>query len=150
MSILDYLGNLVADSAAGIIADEEVNTILDQDVSQWAGIAFQVANRISLLEKEAWEKGPEEIPMVDDVDVPETTVREHINDIIANVGQMDHDLITRGRYVTCTKCALRVTTKDLKGQVRAKALSKFAHQQCAPKGKKVTLEPMGPQPLFNP
>ena len=62
VGILDYLGNLVADAAAGIIADEEVNTILDQDVSQWTGIAFQVANRISLLEKEAWGKDPKRGP----------------------------------------------------------------------------------------
>ena len=121
VSILDYLGNLVADAAAGIIADEEVNTILDENVSQWTGIAFQVANRISLLEKEAWGKDPKEVLMEDDIDEPEITIREHINDIIANVGQMDHELITRGRYVTCTKCAPGVTTKDIKGQVRAKA-----------------------------
>ena len=32
MDALDYLGNLVADLAAGIMADDEVNTILDDDV----------------------------------------------------------------------------------------------------------------------
>ena len=150
MDILDYLGNLVADIAAGIIADDELNTVLEEDVSQWQGIAYQVADRISLLEKECWDKDPKEILLEDDVDVPEDTVRQHMNNIIAQVGERDHELITKGRFITCAKCAIRVCIQDMHGQIRAKALSGFAKQHCNPKGTHATLQPMGPQPLLNP
>ena len=41
LDILDYLGNLVADLLAGIIASDELNTILEEGASQWQGLAFQ-------------------------------------------------------------------------------------------------------------
>ena len=139
MDALDYLGNLVADLAAGIIADDEVNTILDDDVSQWLGIAYQVANPISFIEKECYEMDPKEVPLEDDQDFPEVSVKQHSEEIISQVGAMNHTLVNRGRFLTCTKCATRVHVKDAKGKTRSKALAIFTDKECKPKGTEVSL-----------
>ena len=102
MDALDYLGNLVADLAAGIIADDEVNTILDDDINQWQGVAFQVANRISYLEKECWSMDPKETLLEDEEDIHEVSVRKHMDEIIAEVGSKEHSLVQRKGFLNCT------------------------------------------------
>ena len=91
-----------------------------------------------------------EVLLEDDVGMPKETVRQHMDNIISQVGKQEHQLITKVRFVTCGKCAIRVCTKDIKGHVRAKALSRFAKEHCESKGTKVTRRPTGPQPLLDP
>ena len=47
------------------------------------------------------DKEPKESRLEDEVDEPEEAVRQHMDNIITQVGRNDNELVTRGKFVTC-------------------------------------------------
>ena len=59
MEVEHYVGNLVADVVSGIIADQEVDTLLEKDLGKWQSIAYLVSRRIGIIERECWDSDPQ-------------------------------------------------------------------------------------------
>ena len=61
MDVEHYVGNLIADVVSGVISEQEVHTLLECDLGKfgkWQAIAFMVARRIGIIERECWDSDP--------------------------------------------------------------------------------------------
>ena len=85
MDVEHYVGNLIADVVSGIIADQEVDTLLERDLGKWQAIAFLVTRRIGIIERESWDLDPKQVPLDDEQPLEETTASQHQDEILSQV-----------------------------------------------------------------
>ena len=90
-------------SSSGCLTNPSAAGKMNSDFDDSAMPGHLVANRISFIEKECYEMDPKEVPLEDDQDFPEVSVKQHSEEIISQVGAMHHTLVKRGRFLTCTK-----------------------------------------------
>ena len=109
---IDFLGNLIADVAAGWAADSSVERLRLEAADTWTRRAYLIAMRLSLIESECWEAQPKLVPQPNIKPLPiPTTVAQATAKLLESVGKSKHLMVvkwhnkqrTRGR-VTCTRC----------------------------------------------
>ena len=107
MNPIDNIGNLIADTVSGLVAFQEVTSIIGNEAEKWAALAYLIAMRLAILEKEAWDSSPLMVPLEDEVNFPIKEIEERLGDIVGDLRGTSHILIKRRKHLICTKCGVR-------------------------------------------
>ena len=78
LDLIDYLGNLLADIGAGVVAEAQVSGLQGTDEEKWDAVAYSIARMLAEIEAQKWEKTPQQVPLEqrDPKAVPTLTAEE--------------------------------------------------------------------------
>ncbi len=139
-----FLGNVLADAGAGAAAENAVNNLVAQDVSQWEGRAFLIAKRLAAIEAGIWSSAPCLVPApppVQRVEPPDLPVAASA--VQKAIERMGHRLHYRGAFVHCSRCRRHRGARTLRFWTRAPCRGRPAghdehHQEDADHGEPAT------------
>ena len=139
----DFIGNLVADRVAGVTADMEIESLIDEASGRWSAIAYLVAMRIATIEAEVFLARPDKVALEDEVLVPLISEEQHLSDLHSAIAASEHTVISSGPFIRCTRCDVQVRKFDAKGKERIKAFRELTKAKCLPKGSDASLFLLG-------
>ena len=103
-----YVGHFLADVVSGIIADQEVDTLLEQDLGKWQAITYMVARRIAIIERKCWDADPTSVPLEDEQPLDEWSNLQHQDHIQEQMKASGHRVVRFGNYVVCTLSLIHI------------------------------------------
>jgi hypothetical protein len=128
VSVEDYIGNALADAAAGAVAYREAfEDPCIKEVAQWETRAFMIARRIAVLEARAWGRRsatvPEPLPL-EPYEPP--LIKDEVPLLLSRISEKGHRLIRVGKQLQCVRCRLRAKEGNWK---------RWTEKQCDPRAR---------------
>ena len=109
ITVRDYLQNALADAAADAYADVIIDKLAWQHVERAEGIAYLVAMRLAVLEREAREAMKDEVQVT--IHPPPCPVEEDPSmraaEIRSSIQGRGHQLCAKSQYIYCVRCRRR-------------------------------------------
>ena len=108
MDLEDFLGNALADAAAGAAAEEAVSAPQASDASTWRGRCYLIARRLACIEAALWREGPVLVPAPPELQrVEPPAIPDAVTAFQKCIEQMGHRVRVRGRWLQCSRCHRR-------------------------------------------
>ena len=121
-NILDYIGNTIADAAAGVGATNEIGRSVEpQNMERVTRLAIGIITRSAMIEARRWDKGkkvhyePMELPEQESMVMGRRTRL-----LERRVELMGHKLISDGNWYKCTGCRKKCMKTNYEGWVNTK------------------------------